>query len=116
MKHKQTLSIVAYTNLPAFPCSACQHANYPTTFESEVLDGDEPLLTIVQPSHTKVLRITFNGPNNDNTEMPVINIYQMRGALKTFARSKGYDVNMLRFYYDGERVSVEDTPEEVSLK
>ena len=116
MKTDSTYSVLAFSNPPAFPCSACQHANYPTTHAEEVLDGDEPLPLIVQPSHKEILRLYFNGPYNAITMLPVTNIYQMKGAMRTIALTKGYSVGMLHFIFDGERVCEEDTAEEVSLK
>lgn len=111
--HNETVTVRGYSNLPGLRCSACQKTGYPTT-KGTKYDGNFPLPHLIQKTGSPLIRLLFQDLDGKITGVPVTSTYRMKHAMRDHARRTDCDVRTLRFFFDGERIADDDTPEEVS--
>ncbi|KAK5127875.1 hypothetical protein LTR85_004992 [Meristemomyces frigidus] len=113
--YNDTVSVRGYSNKPGLLCSACQKTGYPTTNGTKY-DGNFPFPHHIQKPRKQLIRLLFQDRDGKITGVPVTPSYQMKHAMQNHARVAECDVRTLRFFFDGERIADDDTPEEMGMQ
>ncbi|KAK4561777.1 hypothetical protein LTR86_004456 [Recurvomyces mirabilis] len=115
LKHAQTLSVKVYSNGPGLKCVVCKDNGYPST-NCRYLDGNINQLHNVQKPRGRLIRLLFRDPNQAITQILVTSTYQMCHAMGDYARHVEVDLRALYFFFDDEKIAVDDTAEELGMK
>ncbi|GAB1734319.1 hypothetical protein NU195Hw_g9160t1 [Hortaea werneckii] len=115
--HTQSLSIKAFSNTPGLQCARCKTHGYAASPAGVVFDGRlAPVLPSGRAKVQKSLRLHFQDADGKVTAIEVGFREPLKGALRAYARERGYEVGGLFFFFGDERIDGGDTAEEMGMK
>ncbi|KAI7083973.1 hypothetical protein KC356_g7111 [Hortaea werneckii] len=110
--HNQSLSIKAFSNTPGLKCPNCKKVGY-TSSHGEVFDGHVPC---GGEKGKKFLRLQFADPKWNVRAISAGLRDPLKDAMRRYAQTTEANVHTLFFFFGGEKIDGEDTPEEMGMK
>ena len=109
-KHGETISITAFSNTEGRRCDACKKVGYPSS-SVERLDGNRPIIAMA--ARDQPMRLFFLDANGKMISLSTRGGTQMRDVLSKYAKRSECTLRSLFFFFDGEAIASDDTPDQV---
>ncbi|KAK3638869.1 Small ubiquitin-related modifier 1 [Elasticomyces elasticus] len=112
--HDSTTVIHVYYSVSGLSCSSCKGKGYPKS-DGVIKPGTPAPVTLFLPSKVDVVSLAVEDQTGFRMSIKVLSTGSMEALMAAYATKAMRERNVLRFFFDGERLSPKETPKQLGL-